>query len=165
MQQLHRHTPSRASAPPAGLVATTVRFGDQLEASRSEWFLPGTGQQQFAINSIAASGHPTLENGQKDLKNTRSEPPRASRITAPADGTIVALDPDIPPEHQRLRFTADGPGARWLLDGKPLAGATSASWLPWPGRHRVTLVNAAGEPLDEIRLEVRGAGVRRVAQK
>ena len=165
MQQLHRHTPSRASAPPAGLVATTVRFGDQLEASRSEWFLPGTGQQQFAINSIAASGHPTLENGQKDLKNTRSEPPRASRITAPADGTIVALDPDIPPEHQRLRFTADGPGARWLLDGKPLAGATSASWLPWPGRHRVTLVNAAGEPLDEIRPEVRGAGVRRVAQK
>jgi penicillin-binding protein 1C len=165
MQQLHRHTPSRAPAPPAGLVATTVRFGDQLEASRSEWFLPGTGQQQFAINSIAASGHPTLENGQKDLKNTRSEPPRASRITAPADGTIVALDPDIPPEHQRLRFTADGPGARWLLDGKPLAGATSASWLPWPGRHRVTLVNAAGEPLDEIRLEVRGAGVRRVAQK
>ena len=165
MQRLHRHTPSRAPAPPAGLVATTVRFGDQLEASRSEWFLPGTGQQQFAINSIAASGHPTLENGQKDLKNTRSEPPRASRITAPADGTIVALDPDIPPEHQRLRFTADGPGARWLLDGKPLAGGASVSWLPWPGRHRVTLVNAAGEPLDEIRLEVRGAGVRRVAQK
>ncbi len=165
MQRLHRHTPSRAPAPPAGLVASTVRFDDQLEASRSEWFLPGTGQQQFAINSIAASGHPTLENGQKGLKNTGSEPSRASRITAPADGTIVALDPDIPPERQRLRFTADGPGARWLLDGKPLAGGASVSWLPWPGRHRVTLVNAAGEPLDEIRLEVRGAGVRRVAQK
>ena len=165
MQRLHRHTPSRAPAPPAGLVATTVRFGDQLEASRSEWFLPGTGQPQFAINSVAASGHPTLEEGQKGLKYARSEPSRASRITAPADGTIVALDPDIPPEHQRLRFTADGPGARWLLDGKPLPGGASVSWLPWPGRHRVTLVNAAGEPLDEIRLEVRGAGVRRVAQK
>jgi hypothetical protein len=29
----------------------------------------------------------------------------------------------------------------------------------------VTLVNAAGQPLDEIRLEVRGAGVRAVAFK
>ena len=32
-------------------------------------------------------------------------------------------------------------------------------------RHRVTLVNAAGQQLDEIRLEVRGAGVRAVAYK
>jgi penicillin-binding protein 1C len=37
--------------------------------------------------------------------------------------------------------------------------------MPWPGRHRVTLVNAAGQQLDEIRLEVRGAGVRAVAYK
>ena len=165
MQRLHRHTPSRAPAAPAGLLATQVQFGQQLEASRTEWFLPGTGQHLFAINSIAHHGHTTLEERQKGLKNTGLAPSRASRITAPADGTIVALDPDIPPARQRLRLTADGTGARWLLDGKPLASGASVDWLPWPGRHRVTLVNAAGEPLDEVRLEVRGAGVRRAAFK
>jgi penicillin-binding protein 1C len=165
MQRLHRHTPSRAPAPPAGLLATQVQFGQQLEASRTEWFLPGTGQQLFAINSVAHHVHPTLEEGQKGPKNTGLAPSRASRITAPADGTIVALDPDIPPARQRLRLTAEGTGARWLLDGKPLASGASVDWLPWPGRHRVTLVNAAGEPLDEVRLEVRGAGVRRATFK
>ena len=34
------------------------------------------------------------------------------------------------------------------------------AWLPWPGRHQVELVNASGEVLDSIRLEVRGAGVK-----
>ena len=32
-----------------------VRFGDQLEAARDEWFLPGTQQALFAIDSEAAS--------------------------------------------------------------------------------------------------------------
>ena len=64
-----------------------------------------------------------------------------------------------------MRFTADAPGARWLMDGQPLGAGASVPWLPWPGRHRVTLVNAAGQQLDEIRLEVRGAGVRAVAYK
>jgi len=165
MQRLHRHTPSRAPLPPPGLTTQRVSFGAQLEAARSEWFLPGTAQDVFAINFIAANDPSTLGRGQKSLKSSQTGPSQASRITAPADGTIVALDPDIPPARQRLRFTADGTGGRWLLDGKPLAGGPSVAWLPWPGRHRVTLVDAAGEPLDEIRLEVRGAGVRRVVQK
>jgi penicillin-binding protein 1C len=40
MQQLHARTPSRAPLPPAGLMAQRVSFGGQLEAARSEWFLP-----------------------------------------------------------------------------------------------------------------------------
>jgi penicillin-binding protein 1C len=32
------------------------------------------------------------------------------------------------------------------------------AWLPWPGRHVVQIVNAQGQLLDEIRIEVRGAG-------
>ena len=165
MQQLHARTPSRAPLPPAGLTAQRVSFGARLEAARSEWFLPGTGQDTFAINSIADNNQTTPGSGQKSLKNVKNGPAQATRITAPADGTILALDPDIPPARQRVRFTADAAGARWLLDGKPLGSGTSVPWLPWPGRHRVTLVNAAGEPLDEIRLEVRGAGVRAVAYK
>ncbi len=96
------------------------------------------------------------------MKNVNTGPVQATRITAPADGTILALDPDIPPARQRVRFTADAPGARWLLDGKPLGSGPTVQWLPWPGRHRVALVDAGGQTLDEIRLEVRGAGVEAV---
>jgi penicillin-binding protein 1C len=99
------------------------------------------------------------------LKTVKNGPAQATRITAPADGTILALDPDIPPTRQRVRFTADAAGARWLMDGQPLGSGATVPWMPWPGRHRVTLVNAAGQQLDEIRLEVRGAGVRAVAYK
>ncbi len=85
-----------------------------------------------------------------------------ARITAPADGTVVALDPDIPPRHQRLRLAAEGAGAsaQWRIDGQPLARGASAQWLPWPGRHAIELVHARGQVLDTVRLEVRGAGVK-----
>jgi penicillin-binding protein 1C len=46
------------------------------------------------------------------------------------------------------------------MDGKPFAKGANAQWLPWPGRHVVQLTDARGTVLDEIRLEVRGAGVR-----
>ena len=82
------------------------------------------------------------------------------RILAPANGTIVAVDPDIPPERQRLQFVADSAAARWRIDGKDVARGARWAWLPWPGRHQVELVNAQGEVLDSIRLEVRGAGVK-----
>ena len=33
------------------------------------------------------------------------------------------------------------------------------AWLPWPGRHVVQLTDVRGRVLDEVRIEVRGAGV------
>jgi penicillin-binding protein 1C len=35
-----------------------------------------------------------------------------------------------------------------------------AWWSPWPGRHRIELVDARGYVLDAVRIEVRGAGVK-----
>ncbi|MGK6309647.1 penicillin-binding protein 1C [Variovorax sp. DT-64] len=143
---LHRREASRAPAPPPALVRTRVRFGDELEAAREEWFIAGTEQALFALPAADA------------------EP--AARITAPTDGTIIALDPDIPPRHQRVRFEAEGSsGLQWRIDGKPLARGASAQWLPWPGRHVVELLDARGRVVDQLRLEVRGAGVKRVAGK
>jgi penicillin-binding protein 1C len=117
-----------------------VRFGDELEAARSEWFVAGTEQAVFAIAPDAAAES-------------------APRINSPADGTIIAIDPDIPPGSQRVRFEADGRGVQWRIDGKPLARSNSAQWLPWPGRHVVELIDAQGRVADSVRLEVRGAGV------
>ncbi|WP_428564725.1 penicillin-binding protein 1C [Ramlibacter sp.] len=149
MRHLHRDEPRRAPVPPTSVVSTSVVFGDALEAPRSEWFLPGTQQPLFAVARDAASSRAT---------------DGAAFIRQPAAGAIIALDPDIPPDRQRLHFAAGGVGPRsalrWRIDGKEFARGNAAAWLPWPGRHRVQLVDAAGAVLDEVRIEVRGAGVR-----
>ena len=154
MMHLHKTQPSRAQPPPGGLVQVTVAYdstlpgGMSIEAARKEWFLQGTEQARVAINSVA----------DKPMNQGAN-----ARITAPTSGTIIALDPDIPPNRQRVSFAAEGPGARWLMDGKPFGRGPQAQWLPWPGRHVVRLTDTKGAVLDEIRLEVRGAAVR-VAQ-
>ncbi|SFB79432.1 penicillin-binding protein 1C [Polaromonas sp. OV174] len=160
MNHLHQREPSRAPAPPAGLVQLRTGFGHQLEATRMEWFIQGTEQALFAINSEAGSAYPESATGTKRLKNGNQEGHQPARITAPASGTIIALDPDIPPNRQRLNFSAQGSGLRWLMDGKEFARGTQAQWLPWPGRHVVQLSDVHGKVLDEIRLEVRGAGLK-----
>ena len=168
MQYLHAHTPSRAPQPPAGLVQARTEFGGDLEAARNEWFIAGTEQAQFNIDTPSGTdGRPeTLSRSQTAGHTTSATGNAASgesaaplRITSPATGTIVALDPDIPPNRQRLPFTATANG-QWLMDGQPFARGAQAKWLPWPGRHVVQLANDKGEVQDEVRVEVRGAGVK-----
>lgn len=144
MDYLHRRTASLPPPAPQGLEHVAVQYAEHVEPSREEWFLPGTSQRTIALSSLAtkAPGGPLW------------------RIAGPTDGTIVALDPDIPPANQRLWFqvaAAWPKGAAWRLDGKPLAGAARVSWLPWPGRHTLELVDAAGAVRDSVRFEVRGA--------
>lgn len=169
MNYLHKIERSRAPTPPAGLVQSRTQFGNQggqpLEAARSEWFLQGTEQTVFAMNSGAETQGTALARGQKTLKKPAAEPDAPPRITAPASGTIIALDPDIPPKHQRVSFSAEGRGTRWLMDGKEFARGAQAQWMPWPGRHVVQLVDAGGKVADEIKLEVRGAGVREASAR
>ncbi len=154
MNHLHKAEPSRAPVPPPGLVQTRTEFGRQLEAARNEWFIAGTEQKIFAMDAPGDTGF-------KRARNTLADDAQeAPRITSPASGTIIALDPDIPPNRQRLGFSAEGRNLRWLMDGKEFARGSDAQWLPWPGRHVVQLADARGKVLDEIRLEVRGAGVK-----
>jgi penicillin-binding protein 1C len=160
MRALHARTPSPAPRPPAGMAHTAVRFGEQIEAARQEWFLPGTAQPLFAIDSEAASAHLASATGPFDLQNGVP-----ARIAAPQDGTILALDPDIPPARQRLTLLADAGGAppgalRWWIDTREIGRGTRAQWLPWPGRHLVQLRDAQGRVHDERRIEVRGAAAK-----
>lgn len=143
MRFLHRQRPSLPPAPPPGLVARPVAYAGAGEAARHEWFLAGTQQDTFVP---AATGAPGMADA-------------APAILAPTPGSIVALDPDIPPKHQRVELRASGRGVRWQVDGKPLASGNSAQWMPWPGRHALQLVDARGKLLDEVRVEVRGAGL------
>jgi penicillin-binding protein 1C len=145
MGWLHRGVPSQAPQAPAGVVRQAVSFGGGLEAARGEWFIAGTAQPRF---ELAEDGEGPME--------------QAPRILAPAPGTIVALDPDIPPQNQRLRLIAEGGAdASWRIDGRPFGRGARQQWLPWPGRHRISLHDRSGRERDALWVEVRGAGVRR----
>ncbi|MEO7108643.1 MAG: penicillin-binding protein 1C [Rhodoferax sp.] len=164
MNYLHKTRPSHAPKPPSGVVHMQVQFAAPdapstklpLEAARTEWFVQGTQQPTFAMNTGASRAGFTRARGQKGLQDSSIQ---AARITAPTTGTIIALDPDIPPNRQRVSFAAEGTNLRWLMDGKLFAKGGSAQWLPWPGRHVIQITDAKGAVLDEVRLEVRGAGV------
>ena len=162
MQFLHTTVPSAAPKPPTGVVPVTVDFAaatqasTMVEARRTEWFLAGTQQRSFAMLSEAPYAHAAGAAAQKGPRNNAA---LQARIVTPADRTIIALDPDIPPSRQRLSLQASGANLRWRVDGKPLATGNSAQWQPWPGRHTIQITDTQGQVLDTVRVEVRGAGV------
>ena len=148
MNYLHARQPSRPPKAPPGVVQARVQFANAAgssEAARSEWFMAGTQQPTFAMNSGAGYANSTGA---------------TARIVSPTNGTIIALDPDIPPNRQRLTLQAEGTNLRWVMDGKPLAQGNRTLWLPWPGRHVLQITDAKGKELDAVRFDVRGAGVK-----
>jgi penicillin-binding protein 1C len=140
MDYLHRDRPSRAPAPPDGLVRRTVSFVPAAEPPRSEWFVRGT--ETALVEGLAPAQ-------------------RTPKILYPADHSIIALDPDIPERLQRMDFRAQaGKGLRWQLDGAELGSADGPlAWTPVAGRHALALVDGGGRSVDGIRFEVRGAAV------
>lgn len=155
MQYLHARRPDAPPPKPAGVEARAIRYENDVEAARTEYFLPGTAQSEIRIARA------------RDI---------APSISYPTAGMLAAIDPDIPPARQRIRFRAEGApaGSRWVLDGKAMPEAVmkagrvqriaatprddlSYDWMPWPGRHVLSLQDAAGKELDSVRFEVRGA--------
>ncbi len=147
MDELHKRRvdplASQPMAAPPGVVRQAVRFGRNLEPQRTEWFLAGTEQSEIRMATQMGAAR-TL-------------------IQAPADRAIIALDPDIPKQAQKLLFTAvAGVSSRWTwrLDGKSMGPAVSTRWTPWPGKHLLELVDANAKVVEAVRFEVRGAQVR-----
>jgi penicillin-binding protein 1C len=71
---------------------------------------------------------------------------------------IIALDPDIPLQNQRIPVTAQGVKAGMLitLNDKVLGPATQEILLtPSAGAHRLALRDAAGRTVDRILFTVR----------
>ncbi|MBP0621911.1 penicillin-binding protein 1C [Cupriavidus consociatus] len=148
MEALHRAQGSRAPEMPAGVQRVAVDFDDGLEPAREEVFLAGTAITRVSVGKPAAAAS------------------TAPAIANPANGTVFALDPDMPPASQRVWFQAEGVAGQsaravsWRMDGKTLGRGAEVAWLPWPGRHQVELLDAAGKVVDRIGIEVRGASVR-----
>lgn len=153
MAFLHRDRRSMAPAKPADVVANRITFDNQLEAARNEYFLPGTQMQHIALAAAAT----TQDSGRLVIR-------------APADGTIIALDPDIPQANQRLQLVAGTLTGKtrtapvhWYLNGRPLTRANPYEWYPLPGRHVIELRSGEGRVLDTVTVSVRGATLRRQA--
>ncbi|WP_322401174.1 penicillin-binding protein 1C [Massilia luteola] len=144
MDYLHRDRPSRQPAPPPGLVRQTVRFAPAVEPERGEWFVRGT--ETSLVEMLAPAR-------------------RAPRIVYPAPDSVIALDPDIPPSLQRMRFRAyGGAGLHWELDGANAGPADqAATWAPLAGEHEVKLVGDDGRAVAAARFDVRGAAPGQLA--
>nr|WP_240655443.1 penicillin-binding protein 1C [Paraburkholderia phosphatilytica] len=151
---LHRQFPSRPPAPPAGVVRSHVTFENAVEPARDDWFLAGTQIDNVALAADAGSA--------RTGPSTKGSP----RIASPTDGTIFALDPDIPASRQRIGFeraSGSPPKSAWRLDGKPMGEIERVAWLPWPGRHTLELLDPNGNVADTVHFEVRGATARKAA--
>ncbi|MGE8397695.1 MAG: penicillin-binding transpeptidase domain-containing protein, partial [Comamonas sp.] len=146
MAGLHARTPSRAPVSPKGLVRNRVEFlqapgQPMLEPARNEWFMAGTAQTQFQVS-------PALDTLAQSV---------TAQIQTPSPGTVIALDPDIPVQQQKLQLRANRDAVQWFVDGKKVGAGAQLYWPLWPGLHLLELKDIRGKTLDQLRFEVRGA--------
>jgi penicillin-binding protein 1C len=81
------------------------------------------------------------------------------RIIYPAQGMIIAMDPDIPEDRQRVFFEADASGdlLRWRLNSTELGRASEIiSWKPVPGTYTISLIDAKDAIIDSVYFHVKG---------
>ena len=140
VQHLHEGQPSRPPSVPRGVITTTAAFDGAREPARTEIFIAGTEQPLQRASAQLLTGH-------------------RFGIVSPRDGSVFALDPDIPPTAQRITF--EGGHGVWVLDGRRLGTGNSMTWAPWPGRHSLSLLDASGRARQTVQFEVRGAQLRR----
>ena len=140
MAALHAgRTPREPEAPP-GLTAQPAHFSPAVEPLRREWFLAGTQPGSRAVAAVPQAARPAIQ--------------------SPANGMVIAIDPDIPADHQRVLVSVRGaqPGMSLRINDLSLGSAAAERlWEPRPGSYYVTLEDAAGRQLDRILFTVRGA--------
>ena len=139
MAALHGGLVSVEPAPPSGVTAELISFAPPVEPPRREWYLSGTRAVGAPVAAVPAAVRPGIQ--------------------SPANGMILALDPDIPPGHQKVLIAVRGgsPGMRLKLNGLPLGPAVPARlWRPVPGAYYLTLEDGSGRQLDRVLFRVRG---------
>ena len=134
MGWLHRHERSIGTEPPPSVIAR--RLHRLQGASDWEWFLKGT--------------EPVSYQG-RVKHNWR-------RIVYPQSGMIIAKDPDIPSDAQRVLFNSEpkDESMYWDLDGRAVGHAGQMQmWEPRRGKHTLTLRDHKNNVIDRVKFEVR----------
>ena len=137
MDFLHRDVSSIQREALSGLVRRKIEFSAGVAASREEWFIRGT--------------EPSFQNQRIGQFNPR--------ILYPPSGTVMAVDPDIPPELQKVFFVSQAheDDFRWVLNGAALerTGRT-IPWIPRAGKYHLAIADKDEKVLDYVYFEVRG---------
>ena len=137
---LHSNQPAIVRRAPRNLVERKVSFVPEVEPARREWFIKGTEASEIRLAAYEQDKRGLLP-----------------KILYPSDGTIIAVDPDIPRNHQRIQFSArSSDDVTWMLDGAVAGTGATAWWQPQAGHHSLVLSDAQGRQIDRIGFEVRG---------
>ncbi len=121
----------------ANLVMEEVGFPQDVGSFRREWFIRGT--------------EPDSRIQTKGQLN--------QRILYPPAGTLMALDPDIPSELQKVFFISQTQqeGLKWILNGSIMEGTgKTIAWSPKAGKYSLAMLDREGRVLDSVHFEVRG---------
>lgn len=140
---LHSNARNVERRRPKMVMEQTVLFQPEIEASRRECFIEGTEASEIRLTAY--------EEVNKGL---------FAKILYPDEGTIIAVDPDIPRKNQRVQFTArSGDGVSWLIDGKSGGRGNMVWWEPLAGPHQLALADSQGKEIDKVSFVVRGGPV------
>lgn len=147
MKYLNQNSKSQKPTPPDNVINQIITFNPEVEAERSEWFVKGT--QVAKIEKI--ENHEVV------------------KINYPNDGTIIALDPDIPPYNQKIQInisTKTVGNWYWQIvsQNKNLNSKSdkltksvgfadreivnNSWWLPMPGKYKLIISDKQGNEID-----------------
>jgi penicillin-binding protein 1C len=140
MDYLHMGGVSPSPQIPRGVITQAMHFVPAIESPRNELFLEGTEVEEIRLVDKGTS---------REIR---------ARILYPPDGTLIAMDPDIPIKYQRVQFSSQGnQEVTWLIDGVSVGTGGEIGWTPSGGKHRLHLNDSQGNELDSISFEVRGS--------
>ena len=137
MNFLHQNDPGIKRETFSSLIRREIEFPQDIVPPREEWFIRGT------------------EPNSKEQRIGPFHP----RIVYPPSGTVIALDPDIPSELQRIFFISQTSenDFRWVLNGSPMeAVGKTIPWNPKAGKFFLAIADGEEKILDYVYFEVRG---------
>ena len=121
-------------------------------------------RRRHGARAVHARGRVVTRASCSSTVPTRGSSPRSqplagiARIASPANGMVIAIDPDIPPSRQRVPLSARGSidGMVLRLNGALIGSAQrNVMWSPQPGTYLLALEDHAGHTLDSARFTVR----------
>jgi penicillin-binding protein 1C len=138
MNYLHSYKSIRKMNVPKNVVRREVASSGNIGKRQEEWFIGGT--------------EPSADVQMVKQYN--------EKIVYPPSGTVIALDPDIPPDLQKVFFISQSAERelRWQLNESTIGetGKTVA-WSPKAGKYNLALTDRQGRIIDSVNFEVRGA--------
>ena len=138
MNYLHRNKPGNKIDVPKNIVRREVASSGNVGKRQEEWFIRGTEPSSDAL-----------------MVKQYNE-----KIVYPPSGTVIALDPDIPPDLQKVFFISqtEGKELHWRLNDSAMGDTgKTVAWSPKRGKYNLALTDRQGRVIDCVNFEVRGA--------